>query len=168
MRAVNCFETDLTLPAYSNAGKTSHLFEFNLVYKPATCNVYQTECELGESLALEFHRVINILYRSQCIWKILVGEFYIKGKYPGFKSGDTASSGLGIAISLFNLIRSINQSRQASGIVGTGFIRSGGNIEMVDGIEQKTKSACKYNKVLLTANEIFHVRSLDIILARYC
>ena len=164
LKLARVHRADLVLPAYSHLMKLGHLFKFTLEFVPGKNNIFTAEGALGEALNTELIRVLNILYSIDAVWKVLTGKFYLKGCYPQYTAGDTTSAGLGLAITLFNIIRSINGSRQVKDIVGTGFIRIGGGIDLVEGINSKSAAVLRHHDShcqLLTAKEVSHLRLLD-------
>ena len=164
------YSVDLHLPAYSNTEVCGYLFLFRLTFTANNINTFKAEDELGNSLLWELSRVLHILYRINAVWQMLQGSFILEGHYPEFKAGATASAGLGIAITLFNLARMINGSRIVSNVIGTGFIRASGYIEKIAGLSSKSNVVLNQlgkTHHILTAAAIPHLNYLDSKLLEY-
>lgn len=169
LKIANSYQINLVLAAYS-ADHKGHIFNFPVIYLPAKENIVHAECELGNALLLELLRILNILYRVKASWNMIKGSFVLNVSYHDILSGDISSSGLGIAIGLFNLARKINGSKIISHITGTGNIRANGLVEGAAGVEIK-KSALKKvfsdEIILLTADEIPNLHKLDQNLIKF-
>lgn len=169
LKAANSYHINLVLCAYSEKRK-GHIFQFPVIYIPEPENTIHAQCELGNAFLLELLRVLTILNHIKPLWGMIKGRFILDSMYHHISSGDISSSGLGIAIGLFNLARKINGSQTINHITGTGNIRSNGLVEFASAIEIKRKTLEDHfsgKMKLLTSENIDHLYHLDEVLIRF-
>jgi len=165
------YSSQLLLPAYSSPNRTGYIFNFKIKFEPAKKTRFKATCMLSQSIVRELKRVLSVLIMLNSNWQTITGNIVVEGKYSRYEAVETCSTGLGIAIALFNLARKVNGSATTQALIGTGFVRPSGLIEGVLGLQSKTEAATHYlgyQTKLITAADINHLLNLEENLLRYC